>query len=202
MNNRKLVLCFAMIMTLCMASVAFAGHGGRGRGHGGGLGGRHSFSGGLGSVGRGNTIRHNGNFGRSASFAHRWSRGGIHYHYHGHGRWAHSRHHYWPRRSSIHYHYYHRPHYTYHHYRPWRHYYWDYGYYRPWRYYWDSDYYWGWPAASFVTGYVIGSTASSSNVSSNYYYNVCAEGCNCLDRDNPTPCNCTENCYCNMYHNR
>lgn len=94
-------------------------------------------------------------------------------------------------------HYYHGGHHPrvyYTHHRPHHRHYWYGPGWRSW--YWD--YYWGW-TAPVVVGYTITKVAEPS---AEYIYNVCAEGCRCLDKDNPTPCRCTEYCYCNQYHNR
>ena len=161
-----------------------------------------------------NTVRHRVNsrqfgtnrFARPASI--NWLHNSTHYHYHDHGRYSrgstHYHYHSYGRpHGALHYHYhrYYRPRHVYHYYRPW-----GWGWYSPWHvYYWD-DWYWGLPAVSFTTGVVLGNVLANSSAPSNsddfYYYNICAEGCRCLDKDAPTPCRCTEHCYCNKYHNK
>ncbi len=236
MNRKKLMLiCLAAIVTLSLSGAAFAAHGGHGGGHSFNRSGGHRFSRSTGgghaagisshgghdgshvraiSRGAGSSAFRHGVSGRSHradSFARpapiKRPHNSTHYHYHDHSRRYPRSGTYYHYRSygrphgAIHYHChrYYRPCHVYHYYRPW-------GRYSPWHvYYWD-DWYWGFPAASFTTGVVLGSVLANSSAPSNsdnfYYYNVCAEDCRCLDKDNPTPCRCTEHCYCNKYHNK
>ncbi|MDO4953211.1 MAG: hypothetical protein Q4E34_05240 [Synergistaceae bacterium] len=216
MNRRKTAVLFlTLALSLALAGTAFArgGHGSvggsRSFSRGGGFGGH---SGGHGSVGGSRSFSRERASHSSRYVTGGYSRsrtGGTHYHYHDHGR-SHT--------SGTHYHYHgcrsrisgrHYHHHLY--YRPYRyrnihwhcHEHWGWGprYYccRPGYYWYDS---WYWPAG-FTVGLILGNAVSyTPSAAANYYYNVCAEGCNCLDKYNPTPCNCTENCYCNAYHKK